>query len=74
MSDRTERDIEVIRRIATNFRKDICDGRIKFPFSEDFPNGCCGSASNLLMKVVINNDFPDIIYNSGWRNENSRLA
>ncbi|TSE03937.1 hypothetical protein [Aquimarina algiphila] len=71
MSKEIEKDISDIKRIATKFRKDICNGNIKFPFSEDFPRGCCGNASDLLKKVLEGNSFQNIIYSKGWRNEQS---
>ncbi|KAA1244549.1 hypothetical protein [Aquimarina sp. RZ0] len=71
MSEEIEKDLSDIRRIATKFRKDICNGNIKIPFGEDFPSGCCGNASDRLKRILECKGFQNIRYTNGWIDKQS---
>jgi len=55
-------ELQIIKRIANEFREQILEGKIRFIESEKFPIGDCGNASDLLIGKLNACNYSDVEY------------
>ena len=60
-----------IQELCSQLIDGIQSGEVCFPGSEDFPYGCCGSASEKLCKLMEKEGLSGATYKWGWRADRS---
>jgi hypothetical protein len=62
-----------LRQIAVAVREALEEygGSAADPLFKDFPAGCCGGASELLGRCLLESGFDNVVYKAGWRDGRS---
>ncbi|NEU09784.1 hypothetical protein GZH53_15765 [Flavihumibacter sp. R14] len=66
-----ELELDIIREIALKLRADIFGGLVQYEYSQCFPEGGCGPASDKLKLRLIGVGYEGVKYVYGWRGDSS---